>query len=336
MIPHMSAGYTIPMKLPHLEAALCDCGSASAEVRWVAAIALGAQDVGGRGEAVKALEALCNDGVQEVRTQAIEGLAEQVRAGAEISSRRILEGLKDDSDMVRCAAVANLDLFFDDASARVSRMLADTQPSVRATAVRMLADLRAAEYLENLAPLLNDDDDVVREEAAFSMVLLGDIRGRDRVIEMLRGGLPMAIRSARALADLGDHAAAPALKEVVSGWLIDPDLKSVAAAALVRCGNEEGRSIIEKMLSSRRESVRMAVLQTLVGAPVTGLAGTVADIVLRASPMEASAAIRALVSLGSVERDPVDRAFQFLEGKLDPELAEELEEGRLELDGDGE
>lgn len=146
----------------------------------------------------------------------------------------------------------------------------------------------------------------------------------------------MAIRSARALADLGDHAAAPALKEVVSGWLIDPDLKSVAAAALVRCGNEEGRSIIEKMLSSRRESVRMAVLQTLVGAPVTGLAGTVADIVLRASPMEASAAIRALVSLGSVERDPVDRAFQFLEGKLDPELAEELEEGRLELDGDGE
>ena len=332
----MNAGYTVPMKLPRLEAALYDCGSASAEVRWVAAMALGVQDVEGRGEAVKALEALCDDGVEEVRAQAIEGLAEQARAGAEISSRKILEGLEDDSDMVRCAAVGNLHLFFDDAPARASRMLADTQPSVRATATRMLADLRAGEYLENLAPLLNDDDDVVRKEAAFSMVLLGDIRGRDRVIEMLRGGLPMAIRSAQGLADLGDHAAVSALEQVVSGWLIDPDLKSVAAAAMVRCGNEEGRSIIEKMLSSRRETVRMAALQTLVGTPVTGLAGTVADIVLRASPMEASAAIRTLVSLRNVESDPVDRAFQFLEGKLDPELAEELQEGRLELEGDGE
>ncbi len=332
----MSSGYTIPMKLPYLEAALCDCGSASAEVRWVAAIALGAQDVEGREEAVKALEVLCEDGVQEVRAQAIEGLAEQVRAGAEISSQRIMEGLKDDSDMVRCAAVANLDLFFDDAAASASRMLADPLPSVRATAVRMLADLRAAEHLENLVPLLNDDDDVVREEAAFSMVLLGDARGRDRVIDLLSAGLPVAIRSAQALADLGDHAAATALKAVVSGWLIDPTLKSVAAAAMVCCGNEEGRSIIEKMLSSRRESVRMAVLQTLVGTPVTGLSGTVANIVLRASPMEASAAIAALVSLGSVDRDLVDRAFQSLEGKLDPELAEELQEGRLELEGDGE
>lgn len=332
----MSSGYTVPMKLPRLEAALCDCRSASAEVRWVAAIALGAQDVGAGEEAAKALEALCEDGVQEVRAQAIEGLAQQVRAGAEISSYRIMEGLKDQSDMVRCAAVANLDLFFDDAAARASRMLADPLPSVRATAVRMLADLRAEEHLENLALLLNDDDDVVCEEAAFSMVLLGDARGRDRVIDMLRGGLPTAIRSAQALADLGDHAVAPALEKVVSGWLIDPDLKSVAAAAMVRCGNEEGRIIIEKMLSSRRETVRMAVLQTLVGTPVTGLAGTVADIVLHASPMEASAAIAALVSLGSVDRDPVDRAFHSLEGKLDPELAEELEEGRLEMDGDGE
>ena len=278
----------------------------------------------------------CDDGVEEVRAQAIEGLAQQARAGAEISSRRILEGLVDDSDMVRCAAVGNLHLFFDDASARASRMLTDTQPSVRATAARMLADLQAGEYLESLAPLLNDDDDVVSEEAAFSMVILGDVRGRDRVIDMLQGGLPTAIRSARALADLGDHAAVSALKEVVSGWLIDPDLKSVAAAALIRCGSPEGRSVLYKMLSSRRGTVRMAALQTLVGTPVTGLAGTVADIVLRASPMEASAAISALISLWSVERDPVNRAFEFLEGKLEPELAEELQEGRLELNGGGE
>ncbi len=332
----MSSGYTVPMKLPHLEAALRDCGSASAEVRWVAAMALGVQDVGGRGESVKALEALCDDEVQEVRAQAIEGLAEQVRAGAEISSRRILEGLKDDSDMVRCAAVANLDLFMDDAAARASQMLADSQPSVRATAARMLADLRAGEYLENLARLLNDDDDVVSEEVAFSMVILGDVRGRDRVIDMLREGLPTAIRSAQALAELGDHAAVSALKEVVSGWLIDPELKSVAAAALVRCGSEEGRNVLGKMLSSRRETVRMAALQALVGTPVTGMADAVADIVLRSSSMEASAAISALLSLWTVESNQVERAFQSLEGKLDSDLAGELEEGRLELEGDGE
>ena len=332
----MTSGYTVPMKLPRLEAALCDCGSTSAEVRWVAAMALGVQDAGERGEVVKALETLCDDEVEEVRAQAIEGLSEQARAGVEISSLKILKGLKDDSDMVRCAAVANLDLFFDDASARVSRMLTDTQPSVRATAVRMLADLRSGEYLEILAPLLNDDDDVVREEAALSMVLLGDTRGRDRVIDMLKGELTTTIRSAQALADLGDSAAVSALEEVVSGWLIDPDLKSVCAAALVRCGEPEGRSVLLKMLSSRRGTVRMAALQALVGTPVTGLAGAVADIVLRASPMEASAAISALISLWSVERDPVDHAFQFLQGKLEPDLAEEIAEGRLKLDGGGE
>ena len=332
----MSSGYTVPMKLPRLEAALADCGSASAEVRWVAAMALGAQDEVGRGEAVKALEALCDDGVEEVRAQAIEGLSQQARAGAKISSEKILDGLKDDSDMVRSAAVANLDLFVDDAADRASQMLVDPQPSVRATAARMLADLRAVEYLEKLVRLLNDDDDVVREEAALATVILGDVRGRDRVIDMLQGGLPTAIRSAQALADLGDPLAVSVLGEVVSGWLIDPELKSVAAAAMVRCGSKEGRSILEKMLSSRRETVRMAALQALVGTPVTGMAGAVADIVLRSSPMEASAAISALVSLWSAERDSVERAFQSLEGKLDPELAEELREGRLEMEGGGE
>ena len=80
----------------------------------------------------------------------------------------------------------------------------------------------------------------------------------------------------------------------------------------------------------------MAALQVLVGTPVTGMADAVADIALRSSSMEASAAISALLSLWSVESDQVERAFQSLEGKLDSDLAGELEEGRLELEGDGE
>lgn len=324
----MAGSYLVPMDLPHLDAALRDTGSTTAEVRWVAALALGQEDGGRAGEAIDALERLAGDSVEEVRAQAIEGLALHARSGRGVSKRVMASSLDDGSDLVRMTGLEAVELFADDAGAEAARLLGDRAPGVRIAAARMLADLGAEAQVERLAALLGDTDALVRLEGALALARLGDSRGERLAVEALSGDEQSAMAAALALGRLGSSSAIEGLRRVTGGWLVSASLKATAAAALTRCGDPTGVEIIGKMLGSVRGSTRMAALVALARLPVRAAAPRVGELIGNGRPLEASSALRTLVALGEVDlqaaRTEIERRRTGLEGELADEAAEAL------------
>lgn len=322
----MTAGYLVPMELPNLDAALRDTASETAEVRWVAALALAGAEGGRRGEALRALERLCGDPVEEVRAQALEGLAEQLRAGADAPRALVLAGLDDAAAAVRCAALDAADVFLDEAPAAAIRGLADREPAVRAVAARLAGELGDAAAARRLVPLLEDQDRVVRDEAALALVRIGDERGEHRVRALLEGNEIQAVEAAQALGELGRPASSAALARVATAWLSSPELKALAAAALCRCGDPAGLVILKRVLGSRRENARLAALGALARLPVPGIAAAVGACLERGSELEASAALRTLSTLSTVDRPAAVQELYARKGVLRGALADELAE----------
>ena len=324
----MAGSYLVPMDLPHLDAALRDTGSATAEVRWVAALALGQEDSARTGEAIEALERLAEDPVEEVRAQAIEGLAGLARSGRDMSKQVIASALDDGSDLVRMTGLEAVELFADDPGSDAARMLEDRAPGVRITAARMLAELGAAAEVDRLARALDDPDHLVCREAALALARLGDPRGERLAIEALDNDDEIATAAALALGELGSSAALEALRKITGGWLVAPSLKATAAAALARCGDPAGVEIIGKMLGSVRSSIRMAALVALARLPVRAAAAPVGELVVSGRPLEASSALRTLVAIGEVDREAaaaeIERRRRGLAGELADEAAEAL------------
>jgi HEAT repeat protein len=324
----MAGSYLVPMDLPRLDAALRDTGSATAEVRWVAALALGQEDGPRTGEAIAALQRLVEDPVEEVRAQAIEGLAGHARSGRDVSREVIASALVDPSDLVRMTGVEAVDLFAEDPAADAARLLEDQAPGVRIAATRMLADLDAEAEVERLAALLRDPDELVCREAALALVRLGDARGERVAIRALDGEDDVATAAALALGRAGSPAAVEALRGITGGWFVSASLKATAAAALARCGDPTGAEIIGRMLRSLRGSTRLAALVALARLPVRAVAERVGELIGSGRPLEASSALRTLVALGEVDREAavseIERRRRGLDGDLADEAAEAL------------
>jgi HEAT repeat protein len=322
----MAGSYLVPMDLPHLDAALRDTGSATAEVRWVAALAL-AQTEGPRAEeAVGALQRLVEDPVEEVRAQAVEGLAGHARSGRRIQRALVAAALEDASDLVRMTGIEAIDVFTEEPVAVLAPMLEDTAPGVRIAAVGMLAELGAEGEVERVALLLGDPDEVVRREAAMALARLGDSRGRELSIEALGADENIAIPAALALGALGDARAVEALRRAAEGWFKSAALRGVAAAALVRSGDPAGLEIIGRMLRSMRGATRMAALVALARLPIRGIAPRVGELIAPGRPLEASSALRTLVALAEVDRDAARAEIARRKGQLGRELEAEIAE----------
>jgi HEAT repeat protein len=322
----MAGSYLVPMELPHLDAALRDVGSETAEVRWVAALALAREDGERRAEAVDALAGLSADPVEEVRAQAIEGLAEQARSGQGVPVETLHEALTDDSDLVRMTALEAAELFADDPSSVARRMLDDPQPGVRVSAARLLADRGATDAAEQLAAVLRDADDVVRFEAALALARIGDDRGEQLVIAALDRDEPQAIEAVLALGALGSSRAVPALEEAGSGWLKSAELKALVGCALVRCGERAGLDTLARLLTAVRGSTRMAALRALARLPVVGIAPRIGEVLDRDRELEASSAMRALVAHREVDRAAALGELEARRGRFWGELAFELDD----------
>jgi len=331
----MTGSYLVPMELPRLEAALRDANSATAEVRWVAALALGQEDGPRSGDAIAALALLAEDPVEEVRAQAVEGLAGQARAGHDVPLRALESALEDGADLVRMAGLDAVELFADDPAAAVLRLLDDGAPGVRIAAARMLADLRSEAAADRLAGVLRDPDEVVRLEAALALVQLGDPRGEQLAIEALGGDEAAATSAAFALGSLGRSEAVPALRGLAGGWLVSAALKAAAAAALARCDETEGLEAIRRMLSSRRGSIRMAALVALARLPVRGAAARVGELLDQDRPLEVSSALRTLVALGEVDPRAARAEIERRRAAFTGELADEADEALAALAEEG-
>jgi len=317
--------YLLPMDIPRIGAALRDAGSSDAEVRWVACLALAREDGERRPEAILALERLAGDSVEEVRAQAIEGLAEQSRSGADIREGAIRAGLDDPSDAVRCAALEAAAQILDDASEAAADALGDPAPSVREAAAGSIGALGDPGRADPLASLLEDGDPAVRERAALSLAALGDDRGNRALVKMLGGPESASVEAAMALGRSRAGEAATALRALALGRLRPARVRAAAAAALAKCGGPEGLEVLRGLLSSPLSGRRAAALMALSSQPVSGVADAVGRLLERRDPQEVSSAIRALAALA--EEDAAAAAeIETRLSRLDPDLAAEARE----------
>jgi HEAT repeat protein len=318
--------WTLPLELPHLDAALKDAGGGSAPARWVAALALSREDGPRRGEAIEALARLAGDPVEEVRSQAIEGLAAQAGGAVDVPREVFHRGLADPSPVVRCSAVEALATMAGSPLPRIAPLLRDGSSAVRATAARAVGDLGDGGHGEALALLLEDEDPVVREEASLALCRLGDPRGEELALRLLRDGGGPATEAAFALGELGGSRSAADLRAAAGGWLRPVALRAAAAAALVRCGDGGGCAVLARMLGGARNSTRLAALGALARLPVDGLAPAVGLLLDGRSALEASAAIGTLIALAAVERDAAVAELDRRRRRLPPDLAGEISE----------
>lgn len=326
------SGYGLPMDLPRAGAALRDVDSANPEIRWIAAMSLGRAEGEIQEAAVEALSRLAGDPGEDVRAQAIEGLANQARFGAKVEAD-VGRWLADPSDIVRCAALTNAEAFGGDAGEAARRMLSDPAPAVRATAARALGERGDAAQTGALGALLEDPVGAVREEAALSLVRLGDVRGLGIAAALLGQGGEDAARACVALGLGGLAAASAALEGVIERRFASNEGRALAAAALVRCGRADAGGVVARMLGSRWRRARLAAAQAIALLPFPGAAELVAARIPGADAMEASILIQTLAAAGAEDRDAALAAMRTAAARpgLPEEIAEELREAARDL-----
>lgn len=319
--------FVMPLTTPHAEAALRDAKTGSPEARWVAAQALASVDDENRNKAIEALYGLLEDPVEEVRAQALEGLAEQMRAGAGIAVEKLLTALDDPSGAVRCAAIDATAPIPGNSVERIALKLTDEDPSVRATAATVLGELQAQNSADRLAFLLEDSVGFVQTRAAMALAALGDGRGTSVLLSLLKENADTAYDAILALGNLGNDTLSPHFEELTSRFFVSAPLKAVAAAAMVRCHAPRGKDILDTMITSRFRNTRMAVLGTLVRMPITGMAASVGRLMDKNSPVEVSSAIQTLYALSQVDGNACRNELEGRLGKLrTKELNDELSE----------
>ncbi len=319
--------FVMPLTTPNVEAALRDATAGSPEARWVAAQALGGVVDENRNKAVDALYGLLSDPFEEVRAQALEGLAEQMRAGASIAVETLLGALDDPSGAVRCAAIDAAAQIPVDSTERIGQLLSDSDPSVRATAATALGELQARDAANQIASSLTDSVGFVRTRAAMALAALSDERGVPVLLSLLEGDPDTAYDAILALGSLEDNALSPHFEKLTSRLLVSAPLKAVAATAMVRCHTPTGKDILDGMMASRFRTTRMAVLSTLARMPITGMAAAVGRIMDRHSPGEVSSAIQTLCALSQADEAACQNEMEGRRGKLrSKELNDELNE----------
>ncbi|MCP4676207.1 MAG: hypothetical protein GY854_12005 [Deltaproteobacteria bacterium] len=328
-------GFLLPLEMPSIEAALRDARGGSEEARWVAAIALGHARGPGRQEAIEALDHLLSDPFEEIRAQALEGITEQVRAGAGISNKQASSLFKDISPAVRCVAVEAATVLLEKPVPALMPLLADPDPSVRAAAAAELGELGAGVDTDKLAELLDDADSFVTMQAAAAMAALGDSRGEPLLLSLVDDNSDDALEAVVALSRLGSAKSVASLSRLASRWFSPIELKTCAAAAMVSCGATEGLGILTGMLNARRQSTRMATLTSLARVPVQGIAHEVGRLLEGGRPMEVSAAIQTLGALARVDLETVKLELERRRKSLDTELDGELKEMLASIDKNG-
>jgi HEAT repeat protein len=319
--------FVMPLTTPHINAALRDAKNGSPEARWVAAQALGSVGDADRNKAIETLYGLLGDPVEEVRAQALEGLAEQMRAGAKIAGENLLKALGDPSGAVRCAAIDAAAQIPGDFTEQIALLLTDEDPSVRAVAATVLGELQAPNSSDHIASLLEDSVGFVKTKAAMALAALGDSRGTPVLLSLLEEDADTAYDAILALGHLGNDTLSPQFEKLTSRFFVSAPLKAVAAAAMVRCNAPRGKEILDSMMTSRFRSTRMAVLATLSRMPITGMAASVGHLMDKNNPVEASSSIQTLSALNRVDADACRKEMERRLGKLrTKELNDELSE----------
>jgi vesicle coat complex subunit len=173
--------------------------------------------------------------------------------------------LKDDLPVVRLAAAGALyhtgqKAMWDRARAAASA----ANPEERATALRLLGELKDGRGLAVLLEAIKDPQPSARGAAAAALGELGQPEGLTAVEQALQDKIP-AVRTSAAisLGELGDRRAASSLKQALSDP--NPVVQAAALSALLRMGEsiESVTAVVHRLLQEQDPGIRSALAKAL-------------------------------------------------------------------------
>ncbi|MBC7792872.1 MAG: HEAT repeat domain-containing protein [Clostridia bacterium] len=157
---------------------------------------------------------------------------------------------------------------FDAASLeQLEALLLGDDAALRADAATALGDrLRTLELAELplsirelLAALLDDQTPMVRFEAAMTLAEANDKRATSLLLSAA-ATRRFRLDAVRALGTMGDKRAVPALRAMISRFLMPWADKMQAAAALCALGDTQGAEYLVEKLTSRRDAERASAV----------------------------------------------------------------------------
>ncbi len=316
-------GFLLPPLLPNSNAAIIDSRSNSAEIRWVAAMALGSVDDVLQEEAIRTLHILCKDPVAAVRAQAAQGLIEQCRCKPRNDLEWIYVLKSDQSAGVRCTVVDAALQLLDNPRDVILSLIKDDDSSVRMSAVAALGEIGDKSLLEHAKDLLEDNDKEVQVAAALSLASLGANDGESVLLNRLIAPSEDIIR---ALGLISCTKAVDSLRKLTEKWFTPMSIKASAAVSLYACipGVSERQTICRFLKAKKLETV-ISILNALYRLPIKGFTAEVASLVTQKNEIIASAAIQTLSALNEVDHLAYKELLS-LRDILDSPLAEEAAE----------
>ncbi len=195
-----------------------------------------------------------------------------LKALAKSDDRSVLplleRGLKDEQAAVRLASAAGLAVRGRPEAWEQVRQIAKsvnkTNPEERATALRLLGEMRDPQALPILFDALGDLQPSVRGSAAAALGDLGKGEALPRLQQMLEDKIP-AVRTSAAisLGELGDQAAVPILKEALGDP--NPVVQAAITSALLRLHEPISTvaSVIRRLSQQQDPGVRAAAGKAL-------------------------------------------------------------------------
>ncbi|HJR06285.1 MAG TPA: HEAT repeat domain-containing protein [Pyrinomonadaceae bacterium] len=146
---------------------------------------------------------------------------------------------------------------------QAASLLCDDSSSVPWGAVAVLQQIGTARATAVLIEALQDEDEVVRENAAFALGQIGDRQAVGPLIEALNYDEYLAVRwrAASALGHIGGERAVARLIEAL--WDEDSDVSDSAAYALAEMGGEQAKAGLLEAFNDEDGLVRASALQGL-------------------------------------------------------------------------
>lgn len=235
------------------------------EVRRTAVEALTMFD-GGGDEAVRALTLLLKDTDREVRKHAAAGLGVRRVASA---VPNLVAALGDESEDVKLAAVAALDLIGADARAAVPalcRLARGGSAELRSATLGALADIKDPSAVPVALGSLKDTEERVRREAVSA---LGDIGfASPEVVKGLCSALrdkESSVRSeaVQALEELGGKAKT-AVPDLIETMRTDKNLRYLARTAIEEIGDAQSVKMVRDALTNEKNEEVRTILAGLI------------------------------------------------------------------------
>lgn len=322
-------------------AAVCELLADKAlQVRMAALYTLPSFAAGQDDRAAAAVIESLEDKEAEVRRWALRVLPQLARPGCEVAARAANSCLADHNSSVSSEAVVTVVALAQQgggpggsfAAATTCQHLRNKRPEVRAVALLALGQIPEAadaDMLARLGSVLDDRDEVVRQEAQAAMCrLVPNERERKVVTSCCRlshGRAEMRLTAIRALArdaPLGDKKAVAAL----CGCLLDKGkgLRLEVLGALPQVASRGDEKVMEAILAclhDSRDEVRVAALRILP-AFVSG------------KQQKASAAVTSLLGDKHIGHE-AQRTLQMLEQAANAELAADKGEAGAGSSGPG-